>query len=80
MAAGMGREEEMTCLPIAKQHNLTVGSLYKLVVLPPEYRSSLYKFYKYTSLVYLHFKHEVCVSYQHRLISTHEEIFLDYII
>jgi hypothetical protein len=73
IAAGMGRERGVTCLSSAIYCNLTVGSLYKLVVLPSAYRSSLCKCYKYTSLVYLLFKYEGCISCQQHSILTHLE-------
>jgi hypothetical protein len=61
MATGMGWEGGLTSLPNAIHCNLTVGSLYKLVVLPLAYRGSLRKCYKYTSLVYHLLKHEGCI-------------------
>lgn len=68
MAEDMGRERGLTCLPSAIHCNLTIGSLYKLVVLPPAHRGSLCKCYKYTSLVFLLFTYKGCILHQHRSI------------
>ena len=57
----MGSKGGLTSLPSAILCNLTVGSLYKLVVLPLADQGSLHECYKYTSLVSLLLKHEGCI-------------------